>query len=109
MPEIIQYFVKGEFQPPTTTYIVPIGEPPLQEGRSTNDANLHQPRHDQSHQLHSPQSVPSNSLNIEGTKTEAGKEQVSGALEGAPPVQYEDKKEHKPEPPPMQPTWDAQR
>lgn len=109
VPEIIQYFVKGEFQPPTTTYIVPVGEPPLQEGRFTNDAYQHQPHHDQSGQFHSSQSIPSNSLNVEGTKTEAGKEQVSGAPEGASQVQHEEKKEHKPEPPPMQPTWDAQR
>lgn len=27
VPEIIQYFVKGEFHPPTTQYVVPTGQP----------------------------------------------------------------------------------
>ncbi|KAJ4389320.1 glycogenin glucosyltransferase [Gnomoniopsis smithogilvyi] len=123
VPEIVQYFVKGEFQPPSVTYVVPTGEPPLHEGRSTNVAyhyassstqsdhkhvGQHQPHHDQSDQFHFTQSVPSGSLHVEGLEAEAGKEQFSGPSEGAPPVQHEEK-EHKPEPPPMQPTWDAQR
>lgn len=123
MPEIIQYFVKGEFQPPTTTYIVPTGEPPLHEGRSTNHSFLyaspspwsdhqhdgqHQPHHDQSDQFDISQSVPSESLNVKGLGAEAGKEQVTGPPEGPQTVQHEEK-EHMPEPPPMQPTWDAQR
>ncbi|KAJ4425235.1 glycogenin glucosyltransferase [Gnomoniopsis sp. IMI 355080] len=123
VPEIIQYFVKGEFQPPTTTYIVPTGEPPLHKGRSTSDSyhyaspspwsdrqhdGQHQPHYDQSHQSNFPQSAPSASLNFEGLEAEAGKEQVSGRPEGPPRVQHEEK-EHKPNPPPMQPTWDAQK
>lgn len=123
VPEIIQYFVKGEFQPPTTTYIVPTGEPPLHEGRSTNDIHHHaspsprpdhqhdgqqQPHHGQSGQSDFSQFVPSESPHVEGLEAEAGKEQFTGPQEEAPPVQH-DEKEHKPEPPPMQPTWDAQR
>ncbi|KAF3770694.1 family 8 glycosyltransferase [Cryphonectria parasitica EP155] len=55
VPAIIQYFVKGEFQPPTTTYIVPTGEPPLPQGKPVN-GGLHQ---DQSQQHHIPPSATS--------------------------------------------------
>lgn len=128
VPEIIQYFVKGEFQPPRITYTVPTGGPPPNEGRSTNDAHhyassspphpyhqhngQHQPR-----QSCVPQSVPSELLNVAGIKAEAGKEQVLGAPAGVPPVQHEEivhrehkeQEEQKPDPPPMEPAWDAQR
>ncbi|KAJ9142753.1 Glycogenin [Pleurostoma richardsiae] len=61
-PELVQYFVKGEYHP-TVTYVVPTGEPQPEPGLPQDQ-------------------VP-------------------------PPPHTEP--EHKPEPPPMMPTWDAQR
>lgn len=122
MPEIVQYFVTGEFQPPTTTYIVPTGDTPLHEGRSTNNAHRsasssprpdhhdgqHQSHHDRAHQPGKFQSVPIVSWNVERTKAKARKEQALGAPAGAPTVQHGER-EHQPAPPPMEPAWDAQR
>ncbi|KAL2279748.1 hypothetical protein FJTKL_13133 [Diaporthe vaccinii] len=65
VPEIIQYFVKGEFRPKTTTYVVPTGQPPLHQ------------------------------------------EQVSRPQGGALVARHE--REHKPEPRPIEYSWDAQR
>lgn len=116
MPEIIQYFVKGEFRPPTTTYIVPTGEPPLHEGSTAHSTSYHAQPTSHSHgasesqqQHHSEQTGSTYSFTHVGEKhAEAGEEQVSGAPSGAPPAIHEEK-EQKPEPPPMEPSWDAQR
>lgn len=133
VPEIVQYFVKGEYQPPTTTYVVPTGQPPLHEGRSTHNAAHYAPEsshpyhhhhhHDSQQQsyresaqsegagqqYHVPYSVPSDSFSVtEGPKTEAGQEQVSGPPQGAPVVHHEERG-HKHELPPMEYSWDAQR
>lgn len=114
MPEIVQYFVTGEFQPPTTTYVVPIGEPPLNQGSSTNDA-YHAPpsshgdhRDDGQPQDQAQRSQFSHAAAVEGMKTETGEEQVPGAPSGAPTLHHEERT-HKPEPPPMEYSWDAQR
>ncbi|KAK2602180.1 hypothetical protein N8I77_008732 [Diaporthe amygdali] len=144
VPEIVQYFVKGEFQPKITTYVVPTGQPPLHQGRSTHDAYHHAPppsqpdhhhqhHYEQAHEHHHhepspphhhekshpgdyvphpyiPPSVPRDSLSIvvEGTKAEAREEQVSGPQGWAPVVHHEER-EHKPERPPVEYSWDAQR
>ncbi|KAL2279757.1 hypothetical protein FJTKL_13133 [Diaporthe vaccinii] len=148
VPEIIQYFVKGEFRPKTTTYVVPTGQPPLHQGRSTHDAYHHAPpppsqpdyyhhqhhpqHHDRPHEHHHhehppqylhekslagdsaphpyiPRPVPSESLSnvVEGTKAEAREEQVSRPQGGALVARHE--REHKPEPRPIEYSWDAQR
>lgn len=125
MPEIVQYFVKGEFQPPTTIYVVPTGETPLHEGRSTNyayhhalppsrtrdhhDGGHHEPHRDHAQQSDFPHPVPGESFSdVEGTKAEAGKEQVSAPPARAPAVHHEER-EHKPEQPRIEHSWDAQR
>lgn len=106
VPEIIQYFVKGELLPPAFTYVVPTGEPTHHQGKSTIEAcnNASQSP------LFFTSIMASISLtdNSQGMPAEAAQEQVSGASEEAPQAQPE-KKEHKYEPPPMHPTWDAQR
>ncbi|KAG8159443.1 hypothetical protein KVR01_011104 [Diaporthe batatas] len=148
VPEIIQYFVKGEFRPKTTTYVIPTGQPPLHQGRSTHDAYHHAPpppsqpeyhhqhqhhhHHQQPHEHHHhehpsphhheksqagdsfphayiPPPLPSESFsNVEGSNAEAREEQVSGPQGGAPVVRHEER-EHKPERPPVEYSWDAQR
>ncbi|CAN8095537.1 unnamed protein product [Discula destructiva] len=98
VPEIIQYFVKGELQPPTITYVVPIGEPTESKGRFADEAYDHA----------SP-SPRSSRQQQDDTKTEPGQDQqVSVASTGASLAQP-GVREHKFEPPPMEATWDAQR
>ncbi|KAK7706257.1 glycogenin glucosyltransferase [Diaporthe eres] len=44
VPEIIQYFVKGEFRPKSTTYVVPTGQPPLHQARHEEREHKPEPR-----------------------------------------------------------------
>lgn len=107
MPEIIQYFVKGELQPRTTTYIVPIGEPTHHEGRSANLAYDYAPPSQQCKQQDG-YYQPHRNHNDVGMKAEATQEHFAGAPSGASSGQPQDQ-ESRPKPPAMEPIWDAQR
>jgi glycogenin glucosyltransferase len=47
-PELVQYFVKGEYQPPRTRYVVPVGSSSISESKPYH-GQLHQPLQAPSH------------------------------------------------------------
>lgn len=124
-PELVQYFVKGEYQP-QVSYVLPVGEPSreqtvpshgYQELRQHESTPQHhapghhhheQPQPGSSGQQSEEQrSLPSEfSQSAVGLQPEARKEQVSGHPEGAPHPPHS----HVTQPPAQSvQSWDAQR
>ncbi|KAK4241273.1 Glycogenin-1 [Achaetomium macrosporum] len=128
-PEIVQYFVKGEFQP-TISYVVPVGEPSSDESSNVHGqqyqptpaashAAHHHHRHHHLHQqhhhappepLHGGSSVERPLQPEEGTRTEAPEDQGMDRQQwnAQQPLQSEQKPQPQPQPE-MAPSWDAQR
>ncbi|KAH6640924.1 nucleotide-diphospho-sugar transferase [Chaetomium tenue] len=113
VPAIVQYFVKGEFQP-TIRYVVPVGEPPSDQPAQQYPHQSYphpqqQPhQHSDDHHQHHYESQHQSHPHSQGAHTEVPKGQASEQWGSQPPVQAE----HKPEPQPqpeMAPSWDAQR
>ncbi|KAI6263443.1 glycogenin glucosyltransferase [Pyricularia oryzae] len=96
-PEIVQKFVRGEYQPPST-YTVAIGQQPqisLQPPSPTPESQQSS-IHNQSQQYQQQQHIYDNGHYQEHQQDQA-------------PHQAHEPEPEKPQPPPMEPSWDAQR